>query len=108
MGPAARRWRRAESARRLQARHEGSAPAHAPGGSESIETLPPAHGRVMELPPIRATGAPASAPEDFAALLRDRGLYPQVPVSTGFPSAPGLHTPTQATTILAFKFADGV
>ena len=62
----------------------------------------------MELPPTRATGAPAAAPEDFATLLRGRGLYPQVSAGAGVQSGQCLPTPTHATTILAFKFADGV
>ena len=57
-----------------------------------------------------ATSRPPGTPEagDFATLLRQRGLYPQM--SAHVPStgsvAPGLET--HATTILAFKFADGV
>ena len=49
----------------------------------------------------------ASAPEDFAALLRRQNLLPQI--SNAVVSAPhAMPDPTQATTILAFKFADGV
>ncbi len=52
--------------------------------------------------------AGAAASEDFAGMLRRHGLYPPSPAATGFAA----HTPapeqTQATTILAFKFADGV
>jgi proteasome beta subunit len=46
---------------------------------------------------------------DFAALLRQRGLYPQPAMSpsTGVQGAAPM-TQTQATTILAFKFAGGV
>jgi proteasome beta subunit len=52
--------------------------------------------------------AAVAAPEDFAGLLRSRGLYPAVPAaSSGQHQGSGL-APTQATTILAFKFADGV
>jgi proteasome beta subunit len=48
-------------------------------------------------------------PTDFAAILRHHGLAPQVP-DVGNPQSrhPQSVTPTQATTILAFKFADGV
>jgi proteasome beta subunit len=46
------------------------------------------------------------APEDFSSLLRRQGLYPAA--SQGR-AGPGVEIPqTQATTILAFKFADGV
>lgn len=62
----------------------------------------------MELSPTRAAGASAPAPEDFASLLRGRGLYPAV-AAAPHPSSPqGAPATTQATTILAFKFADGV
>ena len=67
-----------------------------------------------------AAGFPADGESgDFAALLQARGLYPRSsfngasapaagvaqPGSGAFPQAPGQ---TQATTILAFKFAEGV
>ena len=50
-------------------------------------------------------------PGDFAALLQTRGLYPRAALPhTGLPTVQGPAVPvqTQATTILAFKFADGV
>ena len=54
------------------------------------------------------------AGDDFAALLQARGLYP-TPTGRTAPAAlsmaavnPHLPPQTQATTILAFKFADGV
>ena len=52
-------------------------------------------------------------PVDFAALLKRKGLYPAVaplaasPHGAGMLGAGGVEQ-TQATTILAFKFADGV
>lgn len=51
-----------------------------------------------------------AAPEDFAALLRRQGLYPQVPpFTTSSPQHPSSALlQTEATTILAFKFAGGV
>lgn len=52
-----------------------------------------------------------AAPEDFAALLRTKGLYPQVasfvPGEASGASRGGFHQ-TEATTILAFKYAGGV
>ena len=57
--------------------------------------------------PLRLAETSATAPEDFAALLRRQNLLPPIPVaiaSTGL----AMPVPTQATTILAFKFADGV
>ncbi len=59
------------------------------------------------------TGPQAGEPDpgDFAALLQARGLYPRaaMPIA-GSPAGHGPAVPaqTQATTILAFKFADGV
>jgi proteasome beta subunit len=60
----------------------------------------------MEFAASSPIGSAASAPEDFPALLKRHGLYPQTrAVAAGAP-APGVQT--QATTILAFKYADGV
>ena len=58
-----------------------------------------------------AGAGPAATPEagDFATLLRQRGLYPSPPAAAAV--SQGGNVPvvqTQATTILAFKFADGV
>ncbi len=53
----------------------------------------------------------ASAPVDFADVLRHHGLAPQPPAIGNPQSAignPQSLTPTQATTILAFKFGSGV
>lgn len=55
---------------------------------------------------------PITEPEDFVALLQRRGVYPGSPAAA-FPHAgvSGVSTSvpqTEATTILAFKFADGV
>ena len=56
-----------------------------------------------------AAALTSGGPSDFAAILRHHGLSPQVP-DTGNPQSAIRNppTPTQATTILAFKFADGV
>jgi len=58
---------------------------------------------------LRAAREPASPDAgDFAALLRQRGLCPPTPAfSAPSAGAPSL-AQTQATTILAFKFAGGV
>jgi proteasome beta subunit len=60
---------------------------------------------------FRAAREPASATpeaEDFAALLRQHGMYPPMPAITASPGGAAPLAQTQATTILAFKFADGV
>jgi len=58
---------------------------------------------------LRAAREPASPDAgDFATLLRQHGLYPpQAAIAAPSPGSP-FATPTQATTILAFKFAGGV
>ncbi len=66
-------------------------------------------GEPFPLPP----GEPGRDTGDFAALLQARGLYPAAgAVLMGVPGAVGnaAHVPvqTQATTILAFKFGEGV
>jgi proteasome beta subunit len=62
----------------------------------------------MDSDPLRpGKGAIASAmQEDFAALLRRQGLYPQAAVSNQPQAAAPLQT--ESTTILAFKFNQGV
>jgi proteasome beta subunit len=55
--------------------------------------------------PRQASFSPA-APEDFSSLLRRQGLYPAVAAVQGHAGVDIPHT--EATTILAFKFADGV
>ena len=51
----------------------------------------------------------SGASDDFPALLRRRGLLSLLPVQTGsVPAANPAWVPTQATTILAFKFQGGV
>ena len=62
----------------------------------------------MDWQPLRPEGAASREPGDFSALLRRQGLHPgaeQRPLAPGSPSAPAQ---TESTTILAFKFADGV
>jgi proteasome beta subunit len=57
---------------------------------------------------LRAVSGTAPTADDFAALLHRHGLYPASstgPVGMHHSAAP---TQTESTTILAFKFADGV
>ncbi|MDB6175180.1 MAG: proteasome and subunit [Chthoniobacteraceae bacterium] len=58
----------------------------------------------MDFANLPAAPTAQFGPEDFPALLRKRGIYPALPVQAGH--APFLQT--EATTILAFKFAGGV
>src|SRR5688572_13808393 len=109
MGTEGRRHRRRpQSAGYFETGHERSAAADAPGGPESIAPVPAADGRVMDWQPLRPEGAASREPGDFSALLRRQGLHPaaeQRPVAPGSAIAPAQ---TESTTILAFKFADGV
>jgi proteasome beta subunit len=58
-------------------------------------------------PAVRASSAVIPAAEDFASLLRRAGLYPACANHAVGPSSRG-PAPTESTTILAFKFAEGV
>jgi proteasome beta subunit len=61
----------------------------------------------MELQAVREPASPDAG--DFATLLRQRGMYPATAAAAhAAPSAPNPFAQTQATTILAFKFAGGV
>jgi proteasome beta subunit len=102
VGAEAGRRRRPKKSRRFETRHARFAQENAQGGSEPVETLSTADGAVMEF----ADGA-----LDFPELLRRRGLHPSPPALSKIDTAmPGAEPPplTKATTILAFKFADGV
>ena len=63
----------------------------------------------MESPSLAPIQSASGAADDFPALLRRKGLLVPVP-SAGVAIGPGAaaHVPTQATTILAFKFKGGV
>ncbi len=63
----------------------------------------------MERPPLAFDASTAVAGDDFPALLQRKGLWPAAPSGlTNNASAPSGWSPTEATTILAFKFAGGV
>src|SRR5215813_2973146 len=100
MGTETRGRRRAKVAGRFEAGYAGFAQENAEGGSKPIEALPAAHRPVTH-------DSLGNNSLDFPALLRRHGLLGEL----GFPNPP--HTeagfvPTQATTILAFKFTGGV
>ena len=64
----------------------------------------------MELPTLaQVQPSPMTSDDDFPTLLRRKGLLAAVP-SAGLIASTGAsaHVPTQATTILAFKFKGGV
>lgn len=85
--------------------HEGVAEADAACGSKPVETLSATHRRMI--PTLGRHGIDPAAPDDFAAVLRRRGLYP-AEVSRSGSGGGAVLAQTEATTILAFKFAEGV
>ena len=101
MGAQARRRRRAEITRRLQAGYARFAQENAECRSQPIEALPAAHRPVTH----ESLG---NNPLDFPALLRRHGLLGENVPGLGTSALPAAFVPTQATTILAFKFTGGV
>src|SRR5213593_4207574 len=106
------RWRRTALAGRFAAGHKRPSKKDAQGRSQSKQALSPAHWSVMEPFQAALEQTLSGASEDFPTLLRRRGLLS--PVATVDPNvrASGFGgqawKPTEATTILAFKFSGGV
>src|SRR2546430_13420741 len=110
MGPKTRRWRRATLAGRLATGHEGSFKKNAQGRSQSIQALSPAHRRIMEPSLVAFDQNFSGAADDFPALLRRKGLLAPAAIVNSQGGTPRQKSwqPTEATTILAFKFSGGV
>src|SRR5437870_6237556 len=110
MGPKTRRWRRATLAGRLATGHEGSFKKNAQGRSQSIQALSPAHRRIMEPSLVAFDQNFSGAADDFPALLRRKGLLAPAAIVNSHGGTPRQKSwqPTEATTILAFKFSGGV
>src|SRR6266571_1846258 len=112
MGTKTGRRRRPALAGCIAAGHKGSPEKNAKGRSEPIEALSPAHRGVMDPRPVTLDQPFAAASEDFPALLQRKGLLaPPGIIDQAIradKSQPTTFTPTQATTILAFKFSGGV
>src|SRR5436309_13839201 len=110
MGPKTRRWRRATLAGRIATGHEGSFKKNAQGGSQSIQALSPAHRPIMERSLVAFDQNFSGAAGDFPVLLRRKGLLAPAAANpvpqAGAPQK--MWQPTEATTILAFKFSGGV
>jgi proteasome beta subunit len=62
------------------------------------------NGPTFSAPAALTNGAEA----DFSTLLQRHGLYPKQECTVSHAANPGSFIPTQATTILAFRYADGV
>ena len=111
MGPKTRRRGRPTLAGRLAAGHEGSFKENAQGRSQSIQALSPAHRPIMEPSPVAFDQNFSGAADEFPALLRRKGLLAPAIVNPalngGIPYQKSWQ-PTEATTILAFKFSGGV
>src|SRR5438128_7726453 len=110
MGPKTRRWRRAALAGRLATGHEGSFKKNAQGRSQSIQALSPAHRPIMEPSLVAFDQNFSGAADDFPALLRRKGLLAPAAIVNSQGGTPHQKSwqPTEATTILAFKFSGGV
>src|SRR5437660_2489826 len=110
MGTKTRRWRRSAFAGRFAARHKGSFKKNAQGRSKPIQALSPAHGSVMERSPVAFDQNFSGAASDFPAPLGSKGLLGPAVVNPVPQAGPLEKTwqPTEATTILAFKFSGGV
>src|SRR5437762_6869259 len=105
-----RRWRRSAFTGYFAPGHEGSVEENAQGRSQSIQALSPAHGPVVECSPVAFDQNFSGAAGDFPALLRSKGLVAPVTVNSAAAEQPHKKSwqPTEATTILAFKFSGGV
>src|SRR5438128_10075224 len=110
MGPKTRRWRRAALAGRFATGHEGSFKKNAQGRSQSIQALSPAHRPIMEASLVAFDQNFSGAADDFPALLRRKGLLAPAAIVNSQGGTPHQKSwqPTEATTILAFKFSGGV
>src|SRR5881227_268387 len=105
-----RGWRWTAVAGHFATRHEGPLKKNAQGRSQPIKALSPAHGSVMERSPLGFDQNFSGAANDFPSLLRRKGLLDQAVIS-GMPQTETrqrMWQPTEATTILAFKFSGGV
>src|SRR4029077_13388022 len=84
----------------------------AQGRPQSIEALSPAYGPVMEASLVALEQSFSGRSEDFPALLRRKGLLSPAATIDLTARAPNSREqswkPTEATTILAFKFSGGV
>src|SRR5436190_8801498 len=107
VGPKARRWRGAAFAGCIEAGHKRSFKKNAQGRSQSVQALSPAHWSIMESPLVRPDQTFSGAADDFPTLLRRKGLLGPTPVGPMLQNATQQQTwqPTEATTILAFKFS---
>src|SRR5262249_11172262 len=105
-----RRWRGPALAGRFAPGYKGSLEKNAQGRSQSIEALSPAHGSVMDRSQLGFDQNFSGVADDFPSLLRRKGLLGPAAIgpTSQNPTPQQLWQPTEATTILAFKFSGGV
>jgi proteasome beta subunit len=110
MGTETRRWRGPALTGRFATGHEGSPKENAQGRSQPIQALSAAHWSVMDRSQWGFDQNLSGAAGDFPSLLRRKGLMG--PVAAGPVTQDATRQqpwqPTEATTILAFKFSAGV
>jgi proteasome beta subunit len=90
------------------ARHKRAFEKNAQSRSQPIQALPPAHRSIMEPFSVTPEQNFSGTGEDFPALLRRKGLTSPTAVVDPNARRNTSFTPTEATTILAFKFSGGV
>jgi len=110
MGTKTRRWRWPALPGHFATGYKGSFKKNAQGRSQSIQALSPAHRSVMDRSPLGFDQSFPGAADDFSALLRRKGLLSSAVIGpmTRDGTQPQTWQPTEATTILAFKFSGGV
>jgi len=110
MGTKTRRWRWPALPGHFATGYKGSFKKNAQGRSQSIQALSPAHRSVMDRSPLGFDQSFPGAADDFSALLRRKGLLSSAVIGpmTRDGTQPRTWQPTEATTILAFKFSGGV
>jgi len=110
LGTKARRWRWPAFAGRFETGHKGPVEKDAQSRSESIQALSPAHGSVMDRLQFGFDQNFSGGADDFPSLLRRKGLLAPAVIGALPQNATQqqMWRPTEATTILAFKFSGGV
>src|SRR5215510_12052666 len=110
MGTKTRRWRWPAFAGCFTTGHKGSVKENAQGRSQPIQALSPAHGSVMDRSQLGFDQNLSGEADDFPVLLRRKGLLgpPAIGQISQSATQQQIWVPSEATTILAFKFSGGV
>jgi proteasome beta subunit len=110
VGAKTRRWRWPAFPGHFATGYKGSVKKNAQGRSQSIQALSPAHWSVMDRSPLGFDQNFSGAADDFPSLLRRKGLLSPAVIGPMTRNGTQQQTwqPTEATTILAFKFSGAV